>query len=60
MTREKALEVIKDMPADFELDQLIEKLIIVEKLEAAMKQVNEGEVIYHSEVRKQIDEWKKR
>jgi len=60
MTREKALEVIKDMPADFELDQLIEKLIIVEKLEAAMKQVNEGDVIYHSEVRKQIDEWKKR
>lgn len=59
MTKEKALEVIKDMPADFELDQLIEKLIVVEKLEAAIKQVNEGDVIYHSDVKKKIDEWKK-
>ncbi|HEY1032834.1 MAG TPA: hypothetical protein VGD89_13750 [Flavipsychrobacter sp.] len=59
MTREKALEAIKDMPADFELDQLIEKLIVVEKLEAAIKQVNEGDVIYHSDVKKKIDEWKK-
>lgn len=60
MTKEKALEAIKGMPQDFELDQLIEKLIVIEKIDMAIKQVEEGDVIYHSEVKKKIEEWKNR
>jgi len=59
MTKEKVLEAIKDMPQDFELDALFEKLVIIEKLEAAAKQVEEGKVVYHSEAKKRADAWKK-
>ncbi len=60
MTKEKVIAAIKDMPQDFHLDLLIEKLIIIEKIDAAEQQVREGEVTYHTEVKKKIEEWKKK
>ncbi len=59
MKKEKVIEVIEAMPQDFELDALFEKLVIVEKLEAAEQQVAEGKVVYHSEAKKRADAWKK-
>lgn len=60
MNKEKAIDAINKMPEDFNLDELIERLIVIEKLDVAAQQVKEGEVVYHSEVRKKIDEWKRR
>ncbi len=60
MTKEKALEAVKQMPQDFNLDELIEKLIVIEKIDEGIKQVEEGDVVYHSDVKKKIEEWKKR
>ena len=52
MTKEKVLEAIKDMPKDFQLDELIEKLIFIEKVEEGIKQVSGGRAIPHEEVKK--------
>ena len=52
MTKEKVLEAIKDMPRSFQLDELIEKLIFIEKVEEGIKQVAEGQAVSHEEVRK--------
>ena len=60
MTKDKVLEAIKDMPQDFELERLIEKLIVIEKLDSAIKQVEEGNVVYHADVIKKVEEWKKK
>lgn len=59
MNRERIIEVVKEMPQDFELDALFEKLVIIEKLEEAEQQVKEGKVVYHSEAKKRADAWKK-
>jgi len=59
MTKEKALQAIKEMPQDFNLDELIERLIVIEKIDSSIQQVEEGKIVYHSEVKKKIDEWKK-
>lgn len=59
MTKEQVLEAVKEMPQDFELDALFEKLVIIEKLEAVAQQVAEGKVVYHSEAKKRADAWKK-
>ncbi|HYD21066.1 MAG TPA: hypothetical protein VEB40_06285 [Flavipsychrobacter sp.] len=59
MRKDKVIEVIKDMPQDFELDALFERLVVIEKLEEAARQVEEGKVVYHSEAKKRADEWKK-
>jgi hypothetical protein len=59
MTKERVIEAVKDMPQDFELDALFEKLIVIEKLGEAAKQFEEGKVVYHSEAKKRAEEWKK-
>lgn len=59
MTKEKVLEAIKDMPKDFQLDELIDKLIFIEKVEEGIKQVSEGQGVPHEEVKKIISEWRR-
>lgn len=58
MNKEKALEAVKKMPEVFALDELIERLIVIDKIDHAAGQVAEGNVVYHPEVKKKIDEWK--
>lgn len=59
MTKEKVLEAIKDMPKDFQLDELIDKLIFIEKVEEGIKQVSEGQAVPHEDVKKIISEWRR-
>ncbi len=59
MTKEKVLEAIKDMPKDFQLDELIDKLIFIEKVEEGIKQVSDRQSVPHEEVKKIISEWRR-
>ena len=59
MKREKAIEVIEQMPSNFEVEQLIETLIFMEKVEAGLVDVEKGNVVSHEEVQKQSSTWKK-
>lgn len=57
MTRNKAIEAIEQMPESFQIDQLIEKLIFMEKVEEGLKDINNDDVISHEEVVKQATSW---
>lgn len=57
MTKESAVAVIQEMPQEFKLDELIEKLIFIEKVETGLKEINEGKKIPFSEVSKIVKEW---
>ncbi len=60
MTKETVLQALKNMPQDFHLDELFEKLIVIDKIEKGMKEIEEGKGIPHSEVKKMIESWKKK
>ncbi len=59
MTQEKAIETIKTMPHDFNVDELIDRLIVIEKIEEAEKDIAEGKIVPNSEMQKRFEEWKK-
>lgn len=59
MTQEAAIEVIKIMPHDFNINELIERLVVIQKIDEAEKDVEEGKVYTHSEMLNMIAEWKK-
>lgn len=42
MERDKVLDTIKELPEEFEPEELIEKLIFIEKIEQGLKQLDEG------------------
>ncbi len=57
MKRDKAIETIKELPPEFDLDDLIERLIFVDKVEKGLKQLDEGKTVPHDEVKKITKKW---
>jgi len=58
MNKNKAIETINELPQDFDLDMLIEKLIFIDKVEKGLEQVKNKQSVSHSEVKQRIREWK--
>ena len=59
MNREKAIETIKEFPQEFDLDELMERLVFVEKVESGLVQLREGKTISHHEVKELVKKWQK-
>ena len=57
MTRDKAIETIKDFPSEFELEELIEKLIFIDKVEKGLKQIAEGKTVAHEDAKRRLRKW---
>jgi predicted transcriptional regulator len=57
LTKIKLKEQIDKMPEDFSIDELIEKLILIEKIESGNKQSENGEVITEDELENEIERW---
>lgn len=59
ITKSKVLETVKDLPNEFSLEDLMEKLIILDKIEIGLQQVKEGNVMTTPELRKKLKKWLK-
>jgi hypothetical protein len=57
MKREKVIEAVKEFPLEFDLEELIEKLVFVEKVEKGLKQIEEGKTVPHAEVKDLSKKW---
>lgn len=57
MKREKAIEAVKELPQEFNLEELMEKLVFVEKVEQGLKQLEEGKTVDHSQVKEIVKKW---
>ncbi len=60
MEKSKAIDIVSQMPETFQVDDLIERLIFINKVEEGLKDTEEGNVVEHSEVIKQVSEWSKK
>ena len=59
MTREKAIETINGFPQEFELEELFERLLFIDKVQKGLEQLKQGETVSHDEVKNRIQQWKK-
>lgn len=57
MKREKVIETVNGFPPEFDLEELIEKLILVEKIEKGLKQVDEEKTVPHEQVKEIVKKW---
>lgn len=57
ITKQKLIKTIDNLPDSFTIDQLIDQLIVVEKIEEGIEQSKEGKVISNEAVKKIIDKW---
>lgn len=45
------------MPKEFDLENLLEKLIVIEKIENGLKEAKDGKVVNHDAVKKLVKKW---
>ena len=57
MTKEKTTEAISTLPQEFDVEELIERLIFIDKVEQGLEQLDHGETKTHEEVRKIVKSW---
>jgi hypothetical protein len=54
MRQEKVLETVNALPSEFELEELMEKLILIEKVEKGLSQLDNGETQTHEAVKQMV------
>ena len=57
MKKELVLEAIKELPQDFDLEKLLERLVFMEKVEKGLLQLEQGDTIPHEQVKDIISQW---
>jgi hypothetical protein len=59
LTKERLNTTIEMLPDSFSIDELIEQLIFIEKVEEGLQQSEEGKVISNEDVQMMINKWSK-
>ncbi len=57
LTKNTVRQSIDNLPDSFTIDELIERLIFVEKVEEGIKQSDEGKTISNDDVKSMIEKW---
>jgi predicted transcriptional regulator len=53
-TRERVLEVIKNLPADTSVEEAMERLYFLAGIEEGLRQVEQGEVLSHEDAKRRL------
>ncbi|TVP50471.1 MAG: hypothetical protein EA341_07375 [Mongoliibacter sp.] len=59
ITKEKLLETLKSMPDKFSVEELMERVLLLQKIEIGLEQSERGEGYSSEEAKKMIKEWLK-
>jgi hypothetical protein len=57
LTKEKVKELVNHMPETFSVDDIVEEIILLQKIEIARKQVRDGDFLTEEEFDKETDQW---
>ncbi|NTW54049.1 MAG: hypothetical protein HGB15_04680 [Chlorobaculum sp.] len=58
-TKEKIIQVAETLPADATIEEAMERLLFLAKVEKGLQQADNGETVSHMEVRERMSKWLK-
>ena len=59
LTKTNVIKTLTSFPDNFSIDELVDKMILLDKIEKGIKQADNGKVISEEELDKKIEEWLK-
>lgn len=59
MDKEVAIKSINEMQNTFELDELFERLLVIDKIEQGRQDVRDGKTVSHEKAKEQLGKWLK-
>lgn len=57
LTKKRVKEQIELLPDEFSIDELVDRLILVEKIERAEKQSNANDTLSEEQLEKEMEKW---
>ena len=55
LTRDGIIDALRSLPADANVDDAIERLVILAKIECGLAQLDRGETIPHEQVKRRLN-----
>jgi len=59
LTKEKVRKTIDRLPESFTVDQIVEELVILNKIEEGLKDIGDGKVYTTNQVKQELKTWLK-
>jgi hypothetical protein len=59
LDKKKVLQTIKDLPETFSAEEIIERIILLQKVEIGLEQSRKGETLTTSEAKTRLKKWLK-
>jgi hypothetical protein len=59
ITKDKAIEAIKSLPEEFSIEELMDRLILLNKIETGIRQAESGETFTSDQAKRMVKEWSK-
>lgn len=57
LNREKVIETINQLPANFSIDEVIDRIILLDKIETGMKQSEKNQIVSDDELDNKLPKW---
>ncbi len=57
MKSDKVMDTVKEFPKEFELEDLFEKLVFIEKVEKGLIQLKKRKTVIYEKVKEIVKEW---
>ncbi|MEI8048223.1 MAG: hypothetical protein WCI92_12640 [Bacteroidota bacterium] len=57
LTKTSVIKTITSLPDNFSIDELVDKMILLEKIERGIQDADKGKVISETELEKRMEEW---
>jgi predicted transcriptional regulator len=58
-TKQKVLEAVHDLPDDASIEDAIQRLVLLAKIDRGIQQADAGQTISHAQVREKMAKWLK-
>jgi predicted transcriptional regulator len=59
MQKSTILHTLSELPNKFNLDDFLERLIVIEKIDEGMEEAKVGKTVSHDKVKKMVAKWHK-
>lgn len=55
--KQEALESLQHLPDDADIDEIMYRLYVVDKIRKSREAIKHGDVINHEDLKREIDQW---
>jgi len=59
ITKSQLIQTIEDMPEKFSIDDFLDKILLLQKIEAGLNQSENGETLSTEEAKERLSKWLK-